>query len=293
MIGWCFSDHYSTENSMSPHERLSEGTAITAVGSGPAVLLAHGAGGGIDANFGPVLRSLAAAHRTLGVDYPGSGLVPPSTGPLMLDALADRLVGAADDEGIEEFAVAGFSLGGPVAIRVCARYPERVKAVILTATFARADTRLRLAAKIWSELYATGDRRLLAEFLTLVAFSDEALEAAGPSVLRESVDALAGAIAPGTREQLTLLQQTDVRADAAQIAAPTLVLVTSRDPLVSISTQRSLHAMIPGARIKELNSGHLPFAELPDQWSSEVLAFLEFVGWSDARDRAAAQADER
>ena len=288
MIVCCFSDHYSAEGRMSPHEGLNEGNAITAVGSGPAVLLAHGAGGGIDANFGPVLRSVAAAHRTLGVDYPGSGLAPVSTGPLTLDALADRLVGAADDEGIEQFAVAGFSLGGPVAIRVCARYPERVKALMLTATFARADARLRLAAEIWSELYGSGDRRLLAEFLTLVAFSDAALEAAGPNGLRDGIGALAEAIAPGTPEQLTLVQQLDVRADATQITAPTLVLVTIRDPLVSISAQRSLHAMIPGARLKELNSGHLPFAELPDQWSSEVLAFLESVGWSDAQDRAAA-----
>lgn len=252
----------------------SEDTGRTAAGAGPALLLAHGAGGGIEANFGPVLCRLAGAHRVIGVDYPGSGHVPRSETPLTLDQLAGRLVAAADDEGIERFAVAGFSLGGPVAIRVAALYPDRVTALVLTATFARPNARLSLAADIWSEIFSSGDNRLLAEFLTLVALSDTALDSHGPEELRAGIDALSDTVAPGTAEQTALVKQADVTADAQRIAVPALVLATVRDPLVSPEIQRQLHSLIPGARIAELESGHLPFLELPDRWADEVLAFL-------------------
>jgi pimeloyl-ACP methyl ester carboxylesterase len=245
------------------------------------LLLAHGAGGGIEANFGPVLKRLGAAYRTIGVDYPGSGHEPRSAAALTLDLLVDRLLAAADEEGVERFAVAGFSLGGPVAIRMAARHPERVRALVLTATFARANARLRLAADLWSKLYESGDRRLLAEFLTLVALSDGALETAGPDGLRAGIDALAQEIPAGTPEHTALVAELDVRADAKRITAPTLVLATRRDPLVSLSLQQELHELIPGARIEQLESGHLPFLELPDRWADEILAFLESAGWRD------------
>ena len=250
--------------------------AVTAIGSGPALLLAHGAGGGTEMNFGPVLPRLSAAHRTIGVDYPGSAGAP-RVGPLSVDLLADRLLAAADAEGVDRFAVAGFSLGGPVAMRLAASHPDRVEALILTATFARADPRLRLAADIWSRLHATGDTHLLAKFLTLVALSDEGMAVAGSQGLEQAIDALADEIAPGTPEHTALVGQLDVRADARRLTMPTLVIVTRRDPLVPASLQRELHAMIPGAELSELDSGHMPMVERPEQWADQMLSFLDSV----------------
>lgn len=47
-------------------------------GSGPALLLAHGAGGGIQGNFGLVLDDLARDHTLVGPHYPVAGGSPPS-----------------------------------------------------------------------------------------------------------------------------------------------------------------------------------------------------------------------
>ena len=54
----------------------------TAFGSGPGLVLAHGAGGSVAANFGPVLDGLAADRTVVGVDYPGSGDTPRANTPL-------------------------------------------------------------------------------------------------------------------------------------------------------------------------------------------------------------------
>jgi pimeloyl-ACP methyl ester carboxylesterase len=94
--------------------------------SGPGPLLAHGAGGSAEANFGPVLPELAAGHTVVAPDYPGAGETPCNTGPLDLDMLADGLVASALHAGVERFGIVGYSLGTAVAVRAATRHPDRV-----------------------------------------------------------------------------------------------------------------------------------------------------------------------
>lgn len=249
--------------------------ARTVRGSGPGLLLAHGAGGSVEGNYGPILDGLAARHRVVGADYPGTGKTPRSKNPLDVDELADQLVAAADAEGLDDFAIAGFSLGGPVAVRAAVRHPERVNALVLTATFAHRDSKLDLAAAVWQRLYESGDRSLLAEYLTLVALSTPAMNALAPDQLRAGADLLAQAIPPGTPEHTDLVRRIDVRDDLARVTAPTLVISTTGDPLVSPALHRQLADRIPGARLAEIATGHLPFAERPKEWLELITAFLD------------------
>lgn len=116
--------------------------ATTVTGIGPGLLLAHGATGSVEGNFGPVLPALAAAHTVVAPDYPGSGATPVADAPLDLDALTDAVVDSAVRRGVGRFAVLGFSLGTLVAVRAAVRHPERVTALVLTAGFPRPDDHL-------------------------------------------------------------------------------------------------------------------------------------------------------
>ncbi len=256
--------------------RVPEPTlARTVRGSGPGLVLAHGAGGSVEGNYGPLLDHLAAGHTVVGVDYPGTGSTPRSPIPLTSDDLADQLVAGADAEGVDRFAIAGFSLGGPIAIRAATRHPDRVTALVLTATFAHADARLRLAAATWRGIYDGGDRLLLATFLSLFAFSRPFLESLPAeqrdAALRES----AAAIPPGTPEHTDLVERIDVRADLARLRIPTLVISTTGDQLVTPDLQQRLAADIPGADLVGIDSGHLPFAERPREWRQLMTTFLD------------------
>ncbi|WP_438296180.1 alpha/beta fold hydrolase [Streptomyces sp. HUAS TT7] len=248
--------------------------ARTTRGSGPGLLLAHGAGGGIEANYGPIMEGLATAHTVVGVDFPGAGETPKSPAPLDVDDLVDQLVAAADAEGLDTFAVSGYSLGGPVAIRLAARHPERVDSLVLSATFAHADTRTELAASIWQQLYESGEHTLLAQYLNLMAFSEGVLNSLTPPQVQAAVAQIVPAIPSGTGDHVDLVRRVDVRADLAGIAVPTLVVVTTADPLISPALQRELAAAIPTAEVAEVPTGHLPFAERPQEWLKLISDFL-------------------
>ncbi|MET7647067.1 alpha/beta hydrolase [Streptomyces sp. NPDC005426] len=244
-------------------------------GTGPGLLLAHGAGGGIDANFGPIMANLAAHHTVVGPDYPGTGRTPRAEAPLTLDALADSLVATAVEENVDTFAIAGYSLGSPVAIRAATRHPDRVTGLVLTAGFAHPNPRFLLAARFWRDLLRSGDLEHLAAFVALVGLSAPALDAISQDELSAALKATTTSIPSGTLEHVDLLiDHVDVREDLAAITVPTLIISTTSDQLVTPYHHRQLADTIPGAEYAELSTGHLPFVERPEEWSALLLDFL-------------------
>ncbi len=262
---------------------MSEPTfARTRLGAGPGLLLAHGAGSSLAGTYGPILEGLAARFTVVGIDYPGSGDTPRSTAPLSVDDLADELVAAADAEGLDRFALSGYSLGGAVAIRAAARHPERVTALVLTAAFPYRDNRLALASRIQGKIAASGDRELLAEFLLMQALGTQALESMSDEQLQGALGMTAASTAAGTAEHVDLVGEVDVRADLAGITAPTLVVSTTDDRMTSTALHRQLVEAIPGAQLAEIASGHLPMLERTAEWLQLITDFVgkhtELVG---------------
>lgn len=260
---------------MSPRNLTAPAYARTRLGSGPGLLLAHGAGSSLAGTYGPVLDALATRHTLVGIDYPGSGDTPRSTTPLSVDDLADQLVAAADTEGLDRFAVSGYSLGGPVAIRTATRHPERVTALLLTAAFPHPDNRLALASSIQSKIAASGDRDLLAAFQLMMALGTQALESMPTEQLQQTLGHLAASTVDGSAEQTDLVGQVDVRDDLTRITAPTLVISTTDDRLVSTTLHRHLADTIPGAQLAEIPTGHLPMLERTEEWLKLMTDFLD------------------
>jgi 3-oxoadipate enol-lactonase len=95
-------------------QRHSPEYARTVRGSGPGLLLAHGAGGSVAGNVGPIMDELAARWRVVGIDMPGSGDTPVSHIALSVDLVREQFLTAADAEGLDRFAIAGWSLGAAV-----------------------------------------------------------------------------------------------------------------------------------------------------------------------------------
>jgi pimeloyl-ACP methyl ester carboxylesterase len=92
--------------------------ALDRIGSGPPLVLLHPLGADRSV-WGPVTPLLAREREVIAVDLPGFGDSPPLRVAEPTPArLAEAVAGALAAAGIEDFAVAGNSLGGWVALEL-------------------------------------------------------------------------------------------------------------------------------------------------------------------------------
>lgn len=246
----------------------------TVRGTGPGLLLAHGAGGSVAAHFAALMPALAERHTVVAPDYPGSGGSPLAPGPLTLDGLADALVAAATGAGVESFTLVGYSLGTLVSVRAAARHPGRVRGLVLTAGMARADNRMLASLELWRTLLAADDRKGVARFSALSSFSTDFFNALPQDQVPALLHLLASTVPDGTAEQAGLVATADTTADLPGIAVPTLVVATTRDNLVSPANSRLLAGRIPGAEYAEIEAGHAVMVERQAEWQKLLLEFL-------------------
>lgn len=104
--------------------------AVEEIGRGEPLVLIHGLATTrrIWATAAP---KLASTRRVVMLDVPGFGESPPAGVGFELEAVAARIAGALRDHA--PYDLVGHSLGGGLALRLAARYPESVKRLVLVA----------------------------------------------------------------------------------------------------------------------------------------------------------------
>lgn len=95
----------------------------------PTVVFLHGWGGSI-ASFLPVARRLRFCDRLL-FDFCGFGKSKMQKA-MTLDDYCDETLALLDEYGIQQAVFVGHSFGCRVAVRIAARSPQRVKALVIT-----------------------------------------------------------------------------------------------------------------------------------------------------------------
>ncbi len=98
-----------------------------------AVLLLHGfLGRGSD--WAPVRALLGAEAEALTPDLPGHGrAVGLPGGAYTMNGASDRLVALLDARGVERAIVAGYSMGGRLALHLALQHPSRVSGLVLVS----------------------------------------------------------------------------------------------------------------------------------------------------------------
>ncbi|MFF0478472.1 alpha/beta fold hydrolase [Streptomyces sp. NPDC004284] len=179
--------------------------------------------------WGTLADALAAEHTVVLPDLPGSGCSPLPDSPPALDDVAGQVVAAADAAGLDDFVIAGVSLGAAVAVRIAALRPDRVRGLFPLSGFARPRTTLWFHLEKWSSSPAGRDAALDA-FLTSLAFSGAARREAS---------------APGTAAQIALALDLDVRGDLPAITSPALAVAAMGDRLVDAEHSVELAEGLP------------------------------------------------
>ncbi|GIF71409.1 alpha/beta fold hydrolase [Asanoa siamensis] len=251
---------------------MSDVLSYEVAGNGPGLVLLHGTSSTGRRSWGPLVDGLAAAHTVVLLDLPGSGATPVEDGPLDLDTLADRVAATAADAGLRTFAIAGASLGAPIAIRLATRHPERVERLATVVGFARPRPLLRMNLELWAALLDRNDPDL-GKLLVTLSFSDDYLADLPEDQIARLIAMLATDPAPGTAAQIDLGLRLDVTADLDRIAVPTLIVSATGDRFVPPAQSRELADGIPGARLIQVPGGHVSRLVDPGPTLSALLEF--------------------
>ena len=199
-------------------------------------------------------------------DLPGYGAAP-APEPCTTESVVDQLAVAVPAQCM----VAGWSLGGQLALDWARRYPQQVSRLMLIATtpcfVGTANWPHGMAPEVFTEFSAslTHDAAAtLRRFLLLQTQGD----AQARTVARQLEAAQALQVQPGADvlvQTLHWLQATDLRAALPQIMQPALVIHGDRDRIAPLAAGEYLAAHLPQARLARLAAAaHVPFMSDPD-----------------------------
>ena len=245
-------------------------------GAGPPLLLLHGVGSGAGSWLAQ-LTSLATQLRVIAWDAPGYGESDglPDRAPRAADYAAAAL-GLADALKLDRFVLLGHSLGAIMAAALCARHPERVLRLILSAPAAgygkaSAEERDARVGPRLSEMALLGPVGLAEKRARNLLAPNASAEAIA------HVRSVMSQLRPdGYAQAYRLLGHADIFEDLRAISVPTLVMCGNADAVTPEDGCRRIAAAIPGAHYETLPGvGHAAYIENPPQYDVALLRFLE------------------
>jgi pimeloyl-ACP methyl ester carboxylesterase/AraC-like DNA-binding protein len=241
--------------------------------------------------YGHWLLAGMRGNRFVRCDMRGFGLSDWNPPNFDFEHMVGDLAAVIDDAGIDACDLLGLSHGGAIAMAYAARYPHRVRKLILVNSFA-AGWRVRADPEeiAWRESLMAMNRRQPSfrrsrfgeMFITLyypsasqrvIDWHNEHFDKLGPT---DSIEPM-----------IDLVSRIDIRGELEKIRAPTLVFHGRLDGNAPIAAGREMADGIAGSRFIELDSAnHFLLADEP-AWpivAREVRAFL-----AEERETAAAE----
>ncbi|MEH6402048.1 MAG: alpha/beta hydrolase [Sneathiella sp.] len=191
-----------------------------------------------------------------------------------IEAIADRILETAPNQ----FALAGLSMGGYVALEIILRAPERVSHLALIDTRADADTaKERQKRQDFINLVERGRvfKGVTESLLPMLIHPSRFKE----DILTQRIYQMAEDIGKEgfIRQEIAIMNRKDRWAELSQIDCPTLVLSGNEDALIPAIHQEKMASAIPDAEFHIIpECGHLPSMERPFETNTIM---REWLSW--------------
>lgn len=247
-------------------------------GDGPPLLLVAGLASDVS-SWQTVLPALSEHFRVILVDNRGIGRSVPEDAPVSVDLMADDCAALIDHLGYGPVHVLGHSMGGFTALSLAARYPDRVKKLVLAATGEKSSSRNTLLFSDLADLYERGEdpagffRTVFYWIFSPAFFEDE-------GTVKGAVEFALSYPFPQApvsfRNQVNAIAAFDGRNLAVSVSAPALVLSAAEDLLFASSAGRELAEKLPrGKYLSVEGAAHSIHAEKPKEFAEAVVSFLK------------------
>jgi len=253
------------------------------LGVGPPILLLHGLFDTLQ-TWERLIPLLSHRFTVFAIDFPGFGktILPKAWGDSMM-GMADAVIGFLDEQGIEQIALVGNSMGAGVALAICEAHPERVSRIVLLNPYGlpqmpmAAQSAQSAIAGLLPYLLPRGALRQCAKRIFSRALFD-------PNQLTESL--LAQRVEPFSslqrrKDLFRFLRGVSTQTLAAidqklpRITQPVLILWGINDRWLSGSHWMHLEKRLPHATVTRIaNCGHLPQIDKPNDVAAALLPFL-------------------
>jgi pimeloyl-ACP methyl ester carboxylesterase len=241
----------------------------------------HGFGSSLE-TWEPWAQQLSGGYRVIRFDLPGCGLSEADRTGRYDEARSLELVkGLLDELGIQKAVLIGNSIGGRIAWRFAAAFPDRTRKLVLISPdgFASPGFDYGKAPRV------SGILKLMKYFLPRALLRTNLAAAYGdPRRLSEAtVDRYYDLmLSPGNREaMIERMQQTVLEEPVPllrQIRAPTLLLWGQKDRLIPFANSADYLGALGDAHLVSFpDLGHVPHEEAPAESLPALTQFLATV----------------
>jgi pimeloyl-ACP methyl ester carboxylesterase len=205
--------------------------------------------------------------------YGESAVVP---GKTTLDIFATDIAALLDELGVHDVVIGGLSMGGQIVMEFCRLCPERVRGLLLAATFCKAETdesrRQRAAAadrllKEGMELYAEEVLPKMVTPANLIALPRVADRLR--SMMRATNPVGAAAAVRGRAER------PDYGETLAKVDVPAVVVVGDEDAFTTRADAERMSTLLKQSELVWMKGvGHMPNLEREDEFNKAMKRLL-------------------
>ncbi len=257
-------------------------------GEGEPIFLIHGSFSSLN-TWEAWEVELNPYFMTVSMDLPGHGLTGPDLKKrYTIDDYAKIVFGIADQLDLEEFHVAGNSMGGGVALKMATDHPERILTLNLLDS-SGAPNHLENE----SDQQSSGSSAPIFKVASHPIFSKVLLKCTPKFLFRINLrqvfydkDKITDEMVTryyellrrdgnrqATLDRLSGRMETEYQFE--KLNMPVMIMWGKEDSWIPLENGEMLSTLIPGSKLKVFEyAGHVPMEEIPTESVSEYLSFL-------------------
>ena len=218
----------------------------------------------------------ATPWRAIVPDLRGYGESTVVAGKTTLDIFARDIAALLDELGIRDVVIGGLSMGGQIAMEFCRLYPERVRGVLLAATFCRAETeesrrqRVAMADRLLNEGMEPYAQEVLPKMVTPANLTALPRVADHVRAMMRATNPIGAAAAVRGRAE-----RPDYAETLARVDVPAAVVVGDEDAFTTRADAQRMSTLLKQSELVWMNGvGHMPNLECEGEFNEAVARLL-------------------